>query len=187
MTARYFSVNWPSNVDFLVRAMILLATVFVMADLVAVRLLAPDGVFYLLFFTIGPLSSWLILKTNSGMLLAIWKHELGKLAYGVFASIIVTGGKVLADQEIRDLLQSNPSLFPSAQQSIALYNILVMVLVFITIISAIAMMFQFSAFMITATLRRSFRGFINGLTTLMAYFYTYMFVTGLARISHTDE
>jgi hypothetical protein len=185
VTARSFWVIPPPKFDFLVRVLVFLATIFWMVNLFA-RFFAPDSVAYFLFLTICPLSFWYVVKANSTVLVSIWRHDFGKLAYGVLATITVTGGKVWADQEIRDVLQSNPALFPSAQQSITLYNIFLLVLLQITLLIAAVMMFHFLAHMINGTLRRSSRGFFDVFPIFMAYFYAYAFMTGLTILSDFD-
>ena len=83
---------------------------------------------YLFYAAICPLSFWYVVHQNLGLLRQVWENAWGKLAYGLAASITVTGCKVLADQQIRLLTQSNPSLFPSAQQAITVLNIIGMTL-----------------------------------------------------------
>lgn len=86
---------------------------------------------YVLLATIGPLSFWYVVHENLGLLRRVWEHPWGKLGYSLLASVIVTGCKVLTDQQIRLLTQSNPSLFPDAQLAITLLNVISMALVVI--------------------------------------------------------
>ena len=90
----------------------------------------PDRTVFLVFYTIlGPLSVWYVIYPNLGLLGRLWESTWGKLFYGLGASVIVTVGKIEADQDIRVLTQSNPSLFPSAQQAITVWNIILLILI----------------------------------------------------------
>ena len=84
---------------------------------------------YVLCATIGPLSFWYVVHQNLDLLRRIWENPWAKLAYGLVASVTVTFCKVMADQEIRSLTHSNPSLFPSAQNAITVLTITLMILV----------------------------------------------------------
>jgi hypothetical protein len=75
--------------------------------------------------TIGLPSFYYAVQQNRELLRRFWENPWGKLAYGLLASVIVTGCKVMADQQIRFMTQSNPSLFPSAQQAITVLSIIV--------------------------------------------------------------
>jgi hypothetical protein len=77
--------------------------------------------------TLGSFGVWYVVYPNLGLLGWLWEHPLGKLFYGLVASVTVTVGKIGADQEIRLLTQSNPVLFPSAQQAITVFFIIVMI------------------------------------------------------------
>jgi hypothetical protein len=82
----------------------------------------PDQTVYLGFFAIlGSLGVWYVISPNLGLLGSLWESSWGKLFYGLGASVIVTVGKIAADHDIRVLTQSNPSLFPSAQQAITVH------------------------------------------------------------------
>ena len=70
--------------------------------------------------TLGLLGSWYVLQQNLGRLRRVWEN---KIAYGLVASLIGVCCKVLTDQQIRELTQSDPSLFPSAQAAITVLNI----------------------------------------------------------------
>jgi hypothetical protein len=83
---------------------------------------------YVFRATIGALSFWYVVRQNQDLLRQVWDHPWGKLFYGLVASVTVTVGKVWADQDIRLLTQSNPSLFSSAQQLITVFNIVVIIL-----------------------------------------------------------
>jgi hypothetical protein len=69
---------------------------------------------------LGLLGSWYVLQQNLGRLRRVWEN---KIAYGLVASLIGVCCKVLTDQQIRELTQSDPSLFPSAQAAITVLNI----------------------------------------------------------------
>jgi hypothetical protein len=101
----------------------------------------PNNTTLIVFYaTIGPFSLGYVVRQNWVLLLRIWEHRLGKLFYGVMASLIGTLSKVGADQEIRLLIQSNPSLFPSAQQALTVLNFVSMTLIAIgAILWAISM------------------------------------------------
>jgi hypothetical protein len=76
-----------------------------------------------------------VVHPNLGLLARWWENPWGKLFYAFAASVTVTVGKIWADQVIRFLTQSNPAIFPNAQQAITVC--LVFSLVFVEI--AIAM------------------------------------------------
>jgi hypothetical protein len=78
---------------------------------------------YVFIAAICPLSFWFVVHQRLALLRNVWKNEWGKLAYTLTVAITVTASKILADQQIRLMTQSNPSLFPSAQQAITVYNI----------------------------------------------------------------
>jgi hypothetical protein len=85
----------------------------------------PNNTTLTVFFAaMGLFSLGYVVHQNWVLLLRIWEHRFGKIFYGVVASLIATVSKVGADQEIRLLTQSNPSLFPSAQQAITVFNII---------------------------------------------------------------
>jgi hypothetical protein len=77
------------------------------------------------YATLGFLSFGYVVHQNLPLLRWVWKHPLGKVFFGLVASVTVTVCKVLTDQQIRSLTQSNPSLFPSAQQAITVLNMTV--------------------------------------------------------------
>ena len=138
-----------------------------------------------------------MVRQNAALLGGVWRNDWGKLGYGIVASITVTGSKVLADQQIRMLLQSNPSLFPSAQQSITLYNIIGLSLVeigsFILTVLLFRLLrdvtlsygvmfvdmldiFSFREMLGLPRRPRRFGNMISDLANTMAYFWTAMFV-----------
>jgi hypothetical protein len=116
---------------------------------------------YVLCATIGPLSFWYVIHQNLDLLRTIWENPWGKLAYGLVASITVTFCKVMADQEIRLLTQSNPSLFPSAQQAITVFAIILMVLTEISIVMLTPLLWKYIKFMVQASLEISFLPFLS--------------------------
>jgi hypothetical protein len=104
----------------------------------------PNKTMLTVFFaTMGLFSLWYVVQQNWVLLLRIWEHSFGKIFYGVMASLIATVSKVGADQEIRLLTQSNPSLFPSAQQAITVFNIISITLAVIGAILYVISMAQF--------------------------------------------
>ncbi len=95
------------------------------------------------YATIGSLSFYYVVQQNLPLLRRVWKNPWGKLAYGLLASITVTVCKVFTDQQIRWLTQSNPSLFPTAQQAITVLNIIVITIVQVGIFLSIFMFIYF--------------------------------------------
>jgi hypothetical protein len=73
-------------------------------------------------------------------------ESLGELFYGLVASVTVTVGKIGADQEIRLLTQSNPSLFPSAQQVITVWIIINLVLAEISLVMLAPLFWSYRKF-----------------------------------------
>jgi hypothetical protein len=105
---------------------------------------------YVFFATIGPLSFWYVVHQNLRLLAQFWENPWGKLVYALVASVTVTFCKVMADQEIRGLTQSNPSLFPSAQQAITVLNIIYAILAEIGAIMLLVAMLQQSKAYLTS-------------------------------------
>jgi hypothetical protein len=95
------------------------------------------------YATIGLLSFGYVVHQNLPLLRWVWKHRLGKVFFGLVASVTVTGCKVLTDQQIRWLTQSNPSLFPSAHQAITVLNIIVITIAEVGIFLIIFMFINF--------------------------------------------
>ena len=92
---------------------IFLGTLLVLGSVFLQKRLPNNATLTVFYATIGPFSLGYVVCQNWILLLRIWKHPLGLLFYGVMASLIGTLSKVGADQEIRLLIQSNPSLFPA--------------------------------------------------------------------------
>jgi hypothetical protein len=93
--------------------------------------------------TLGPFGFWYVVQQNLGLLRRVWENPWGKLAYGLVASVTVTLCIVMTDREIRLLTQSHPSLFPSAQQTVTVLNIIVMIFVEVSLLLFLWFMFQF--------------------------------------------
>jgi hypothetical protein len=89
--------------------------------------------------TIAPLSFVYVVHENWELLRRIWKHDLGKVAYGLFVPLTLTASTVWADQQIRSLTQSNPSLFPSAQKAITALNFICLAFAIIVIAASLYM------------------------------------------------
>jgi len=105
---------------------------------------ASEGAFF--WGAFGPLSLWYLIRQNAVLLQSIWSNNWAKLACGLIASVTVTGSKVFADQQIRILVQSSPSLFPSAQQTITIYNVFSFTLMEISVLIGMIMMFRLLKF-----------------------------------------
>jgi peptidoglycan/LPS O-acetylase OafA/YrhL len=113
-TARWIESH--ATVDTIIYfATLLFVGLFLCSVFLQKRLPNPTGlcVFYA---TVGALSFGYVVHRNQGLLRRVWENPWGKLLYGLVASATVTACKVLTDQQIRMLTQSNPSLFSSAQQ-----------------------------------------------------------------------
>ena len=100
----------------------------------------PQTEYFIL--TLGPFGSWYVIQQNLGWLPRVWKNKLVCGLGGLVASLISVGCKVLTDQQIRGLTQSDPSLFPSAQLAITAFNIINMILLGIGGIMLLSAMFQ---------------------------------------------
>jgi hypothetical protein len=122
--------GWRINPHAVVGTIILLASLLLLRSV----LLQEHTTQYVLSATIGPLGVWYVVHPNLGLLGRLWENPWGKLFYGLLASVTVTVGKIWADQEIRLMTQSNPSLFPSAQQAITVYTIINLAIAEISVI-----------------------------------------------------
>jgi hypothetical protein len=126
---------------------------------------------------IGPFSLWYVGHQNLGLLRWVWKSPWGKLFYGLVASVIVTSCKVLTDQQIRLLIESNPSLFPSAQQFMTVLNIIAVTL---SIIGAVLLICSTSLLFRTApnssTRPQTSRSWVSGITASFAYMWGGTFI-----------
>jgi hypothetical protein len=104
----------------------------------------PNTTTLIVFYaTLGFLSFGYVVHQNLPLLRWVWKHPLGKVFFGLVASVTVTVCKVLTDQQIRSLTQSNPSLLPSAQQAITVLNIIVITIAGVCISLVILMSANF--------------------------------------------
>jgi hypothetical protein len=109
-----------------VGTIILLASLLVFGVLPLLQKRPPSHTtLYFFNATIVPLSFGYVVYQNWELLRWVWKQTFGKVAYGLLASVIGTAAKVWTDQQIRSLTQSNPSLFPSAQQAITVFNFII--------------------------------------------------------------
>jgi hypothetical protein len=104
--------------------------------------LPNPNVFLYMTMTLGPLSVGYVTHQNLGLLRRIWEEPWGKLAYSLVASLTVIGCKVLADRQIPILIESNPSLFPSAQQLITALYIIGAILLETAIIMIVPVYYQ---------------------------------------------
>jgi hypothetical protein len=100
----------------------------------------PNTEYFIL--TLGPLGFWYVFQQNLGWLRRVGKNKLLSGLCGLVASLIGVGCKVLTDQQIRGLTQSDPSLFPSAQQAITALNIINIILLGIGGIMLLSAMLQ---------------------------------------------
>jgi hypothetical protein len=145
----------------------------------------PNTTTLIVFYaTLGFLSFGYVVHQNLPLLRWVWKHPLGKVFFGLVASVTVTVCKVLTDQQIRSLTQSNPSLFPSAQQAITVLNIIVItitgVCIFLMIFMSVNFMWRYIRFLLfwNISLLRSRRSSIQSrpssarsMTSLVAYWW----------------
>jgi hypothetical protein len=78
-----------------------------------------------------------VVHQNWELLRRVWKHPFGKVAYGLFVPLTLTASTVWADQQIRSLTQSNPSLFPSAQKAITALNFIFLAFAVIVTVASV--------------------------------------------------
>jgi hypothetical protein len=148
-----------------VGTIILLASLLVFVVLPLLQKPPSHTTLYFFNATIVPLSFGYVVYQNWELLRWVWKHPFGKVAYGLLASVIGTASKVWTDQQIRSLTQSNPSLFPSAQQAITVLNFII---------------FAFSAIVIAAsvyTYAKLIWFLLRGYVWTFIREYTLMFLT----------
>jgi hypothetical protein len=110
---------------------IILATLLVFGLLPLIQKHPPNQwTLYGFCALIVPLSFGYAVYQNQGLLRRAWewKHPSGKFLYVVVASLTVILSKIWTDQQIRSLTESNPSLFPSAQQAVTPLNIAILAL-----------------------------------------------------------
>jgi|SRR6516164_9549168 len=196
--SRYWRIAQWIEPHAVVGAIIFLGTLLYIG-LVLVQKRLPNATTLNIFFVaIGLPSLWYVVHQNRGLLRRFWKNPWGKLFYTLAAAATVTLCKVLADQEIRWLTQSNPSLFPSAQQAITVLNIILMIFVEIGGLLFLISMFMYckegflstgqmlwspfnNAFHIKDMLglpsrRRTFRQIIREVTRFFAYLWAGIFI-----------
>lgn len=70
-----------------------------------------------------------------------WNSELKKVTYGFAVAAVLIFSKLLADRQIRETLQTNPSQFPSAQQALLAFNVIVLVITILTVFLELALLF----------------------------------------------
>jgi hypothetical protein len=123
-----------------VGTIVLLATLLIFGVLPLVQKRPPNHTtLYVFSATILPLSFVYVVHQNWGLIRSVWQHPLGKIFYGLVVPIMVILSKIWTDQQIRSLTDSNPSLFPSAQQAIIVLNIIIFALFGIGLLISIFM------------------------------------------------
>lgn len=79
----------------------------------------PSESTYVFYFVCGPASVAYVLSCHLGQFFDWWGSPQGKFVYGVVGAVTITASKVGADQIIRHFIQTEPSHFPSAEQSLS--------------------------------------------------------------------
>jgi len=103
-----------------------------------------------LYALVAPFAFWYAVRLNLDFLVRTWESAWGKLAYSILLPATVIFCKVIADQQIRLLTQSNPSLFPSSQQAITALTVIVIILSFICSAMIVPLLWQQIKFSVQA-------------------------------------
>ncbi|PPQ27380.1 hypothetical protein [Rhodopila globiformis] len=123
------SIDWAARmIDWAARMIVLAATVYALLPGLLGRGNPDRTHLHIVFGITSPVAFVYVFHKYLNILVKIWQSMWGKILYAIVAPCTLTASKVLADQQIRALLHGNPSLFPSAQQLISTYNILLFVL-----------------------------------------------------------
>lgn len=95
-----------------------------------------------LFQFLGPNAACLIFLVYRyrHRIASTWDSEIKKVIYGFAVAAVLIFSKLLADRQIRETLQTNPSQFPSAQQALLAFNVIVLVITILTIFLELALL-----------------------------------------------
>lgn len=117
--SRYWRIRGRIELHAVVGAFILYGTLLyggLCIGLLLVQKRLPSPTTQNVFFAaIGLPSLWYVVHPNRGLLRRFWENPWGKLFYSLVGALTVIVSKAGADQIIRLLTHSNPSLFPSTQ------------------------------------------------------------------------